>query len=187
MQNNTSTSLIAVVDQGLSGNRILTDGVGPNALGRIDRDVLSHSGVKFAMIFEGANDIGNTPTDPGSQAALVGQMLLGYKQIIRQTHALGVPMFGATITPFGNFGPYANPTREQTRQRVNDWIRTSGKFDAVIDFDAVVRDPQNATVIAAEFDSGDGLHPNAAGYGAMADAFPLDIFEQFSQGVSGFS
>ncbi|KZV73783.1 extracellular GDSL-like lipase/acylhydrolase [Peniophora sp. CONT] len=187
MQNNTNTSNIAVINQAAGGNRILADGLGPNAIGRIDRDVLAHSGVKYAMIFEGVNDIGVANNDAASQTAIGDQLLIAYQQIITRVHALGIPIFAATITPFGNNAPgYADPIREQTRQRINEWIKTSGKFDAVVDFDAVVRDPDNATVIAAQFDSGDGLHPNAAGYHAIAEAFPLDIFGQFAEGVSGF-
>ena len=119
--------------------------------------------------------------------AVAKEWMLDRRQIITRVHALGIPMFGATITPFGNNSPgYADPIREETRQRINEWIRTSGKFDAVMDFDAVVRDPNNVTVIAAEFDSGDGLHPNVAGYNAIANSFPLDVFGQFANGVSGF-
>ncbi|VDB86880.1 unnamed protein product [Peniophora sp. CBMAI 1063] len=186
MQNNTNTSHIALIDQGLDGNRILADGLGPNALGRLDRDILSHSAVKFAMIFEGVNDIGTSNTDSASQAALIDELLVAYQQIISRVHALGIPMFAATITPFGNFAQYTDPAREATRQVINKWIRTSGKFDAVIDFDAVARDPNNATVLAPEFDSGDGLHLNSVGYHALANAIPLEIFDQFADGVSGF-
>ncbi|KZV73764.1 SGNH hydrolase [Peniophora sp. CONT] len=187
MQNNTNTSHIALIDQGLDGNRILGDGLGPNALGRLDRDILSHSAIRFTMIFEGVNDIGTSNTDAASQAALVNELLVAYQQIITRVHALGIPMFAATITPFGNFAQYTNPAREQTRQVINNWIRTSGKFDAVIDFDAVARDPNNATILAPEFDSGDGLHLNTVGYHALAGAIPLDIFDQFAEGVTGFT
>jgi len=179
MQGNTSTANIAVLNQAAGGNRILADGLGPNALGRIDRDVLSHSGVAYAMIFEGVNDIGVADTSVATQQSIGTTLIEAFEQIATRVHALGIPMFAATITPFcGNSSiqPYSDLEREKTRQRVNTWIRSSGTFDAVIDFDAILRDPKNASQLNPLYNSGDYLHPNVAGYQLLADQFPLDIF-----------
>jgi lysophospholipase L1-like esterase len=179
MQNNPSTSNIAVANQAAGGNRVLYDGLGPNALGRIDRDVLAHSGVKYSMIFEGVNDIGTAATDAASQKIVGDRLIAAFKQIITRVHTFDIPIFAATITPFsGNvtIQPYSDPTREQTRQRVNAWIRNSGEFDAVIDFDAILRDPKNPSQLNPIYNSGDYLHPNGAGYQKIADEFPLKVF-----------
>ncbi|KAI0029128.1 SGNH hydrolase [Vararia minispora EC-137] len=182
-----STADIAVVNQAAGGNRILADGLGPNALGRIDRDVLAHSSVRYAMIFEGVNDIGVAATDNASQTAIGDELLIAFRQISVRVHAVGIPLFAATITPFGGNSPsYADPTRELTRQRVNTFIRSSSAFDAVVDFDKVVADPADPTRLAPQFDSGDGLHPNVAGYTAMAAVFDLSLFKKFEDGVSVF-
>ena len=190
MQENPFTSNIAVLNQAAGGNRILYDGLGPNALGRIDRDVLAQSGIRYAMIFEGVNDIGTAATDAYSQQVVGDRLIQAFEQIITRIHAFGIPMFAATITPFGapnsTIQPYANAQREATRQRVNAWIRESGKFDAVVDFDAIVRDPSNVTQLNPAYNSGDYLHPNVAGYTAIANAFPLEIFQEFAFGVNGF-
>lgn len=186
MQKNPSTANIAVVNQAAGGNRILADGLGPNALGRIERDVLSQSGVKFAMIFEGVNDIGTAATDVASQTTVGDQVILAFQQIISRVHTFGIPIFGATITPFGG-NAYDDPNREKTRQRVNTWIRTSGKFDHVFDFDAILRNPSNASQLNPSFNSGDGLHPNVAGYQTVANAFDISVFSKFPNGVSGFT
>ncbi|ROW01682.1 hypothetical protein VSDG_02201 [Cytospora chrysosperma] len=189
-----STSLqkaIAVINQAAGGNRVLADGLGPSALGRVDRDVLAHPGVSYALLFEGVNDIGGAPTDTASQAAVGDRLLAAYDQIIGMVHAPGIPIFGATITPFSGDAnssvvqPYSHPNREATRQRVNAWIRDSGRFDGVVDFDAAVRDPANATVLNPLYDSGDHLHLNPAGYVAMAAAIDLGLFESFVDGVDG--
>ncbi|KAI0798183.1 SGNH hydrolase [Abortiporus biennis] len=183
MQANPRTSDIAVVNQAAGGNRILLDGLGPNALGRIERDVLSQSGVAYVMIFEGVNDIG---TSTASNVSIVGdQVIQAYKQIITRVHTMGLPMFAATITPFFGNAYFTDPN-EATRQRINNWIRSSGFFDAVVDFDAAIRDPTNPQRINPTFDSGDGLHPNPAGYKTMANVFDLALFEKFSSGVSSF-
>lgn len=180
MQQNAATSQIAVINQAAGGNRILADGLGPNALGRIERDVLSHSGVKFAMIFEGVNDLGTGAATTAAQGALADQIIFAYEQIIARVRTFGIPIFAATITPFGGAGQaYWDPTREAARQTVNSWIRTSGAFDAVVDFDQILRNPQNASTLNPQFNSGDWLHPNVAGYQAVANAFPLDIFSRF--------
>jgi lysophospholipase L1-like esterase len=180
MQKYGPTSNIAVVNQAAGGNRILYDGLGPNALGRIDRDVLAQSGVRYAMIFEGVNDIGTADATPENQTFTGDRLIQAYEQIVTRVHTFGIPMFAATITPFGapnnTIQPYSNALREETRQRVNKWIRTSGVFDDVIDFDAIVRDPKNHTTLNPIYNSGDFLHPNELGYQAIANAFPLNIF-----------
>ncbi|KAI7158681.1 extracellular GDSL-like lipase/acylhydrolase [Hortaea werneckii] len=184
------TKDISVANQAAGGNRILRDGNGPNVLARFDRDVLAQSGVKYAMIFEGVNDIGVADNTTYNQTLTGDRIIQAYEQLITRSHAKSIPFFGATITPFGapntTIQSYATPERLATRRRVNDWIRNSGRFDAVIDFDAVVRDPENPERLAPRYDSGDFLHPNEAGYHAMARAFPLDIFEKYSHGVSQF-
>ncbi|POS78070.1 GDSL-like Lipase/Acylhydrolase [Diaporthe helianthi] len=177
---------LAVVNQAAGGNRVLADGLGPNALGRIDRDVLAQSGVRYVIVFEGVNDIGTAAADSASQQAVGDRLLAAYAQIIVLVHARGLPIFGATITPFGgdaSVQAYSDPTREVTRQRVNEWIRTSGWFDGVVDFDAAVRDPTNETMLSPLYDSGDYLHLNPAGYVAMAQAVDLSLFEKFRDGV----
>ncbi|PPQ98583.1 hypothetical protein CVT26_013765 [Gymnopilus dilepis] len=191
MQQNPLTKNIAVLNQAAGGNRILADGLGPAAVARIERDVLSHAGVKFAMIFEGVNDIGVAGTDVASQQLIGDQLIQAYKQIVARVHTFGIPIFAATITPFSapanvTIQPYSNPEREKTRQRINTFIKTSGLFDAVIDFDAIVRDPKIPSQLNPNFNSGDFLHPNDAGYSAIAKAFPLSIFTQFAGGVSPF-
>jgi len=190
MQKDPTTAHIAVSNQAAGGNRILADGLGPSVLSRIDRDVLAHPSVSYAMIFEGVNDIGVAANTTAAQDAVYNSLIQAYRQIIARVHGSGIPMFGATITPFSapntTIQPYSDPTRERTRQRVNDWIRNSGYFDAVIDFDAVVRDPSDPSQLASEYNSGDFLHPSVAGYEAMAAAFPLRVFQQFQGGVQGF-
>lgn len=185
----SNLSFLAVANQAAGGNRILADGLGPSVLSRIDRDVLSHSGVRYAMIFEGVNDIGTADPSPANQTILYHQLIAAYRQIISRIHAQGIPIFGATITPFGSpnttIQPYSDPIREQTRLKINQFIRTSGEFDGVVDFDAIVRDPANQTMLNPEYNSGDYLHLNVAGYQAMANAVPLSLFETWRLGYSG--
>lgn len=182
MQKHSSTSNIAILNQAAGGNRILQDGLGPSVLSRLDRDVLAQSGVEFAMIFEGVNDIGVADADATSQAEIESRLIAAYKQIATRVHALGIPFFGATITPFGSsptsdyLQPYSGAVREGTRQKINAFIRESGVFDAVLDFDRVLRDPLATDRLLERYDSGDHLHPNVAGYQALADYFPLEIF-----------
>lgn len=177
---------IAVVNEAAGGNRVLADGLGPNAFGRVDRDVLAQSGVGYAMVFEGVNDIGTADADAASQRDVGDRLLAALDQIVTIVHARELPIFGATITPFSGDGQaYSDPERERTRQRVNAWIRDSGRYDGVVDFDAAVRDPANATILNPLYDSGDHLHPNPQGYEVMADAFDLGLFEKFRDGVDG--
>lgn len=183
------TASIAIISQATGGNRILTDGIGPNVLSRLDRDILSLRGVRQVFLFEGVNDIGTADTDEESQKIIGDRLIAGYKQIATRVHACGIRLFAATITPFGRregeviddpekagVTQYSHPEREITRQRVNDWIRNSGTFDRVVDFDQVLRDDHRASVLAERFDSGDRLHPNLEAFHALADAFPLGIF-----------
>jgi lysophospholipase L1-like esterase len=174
---------ISITNMAAGGNRILTDGLGPNALGRIERDVLAHPNVRYALIFEGVNDIGTAATDTATQTAVADRVVSALDQMITRLHAAGIAVFGATITPMSGPGQvYGDPTREAARQRVNKWIRTSGRFDAVVDFDAAVRDPKNGTMLRTEYDSGDYLHLNPAGYKAMAEAVDLKLFVRFAGG-----
>ena len=190
MQANAATSNIGVFNQAAGGNRILADGLGPNTVSRVDRDILAQSGVKYAMIFEGVNDIGVEPADPQSQGVIGDRLIQAFDQIITRVHTAGIPIFGATITPFGCYNSslqaYSSPEREKTRLRVNDWILNSGRFDYALDFASVVQDPNNHTQLDAKLSSGDCLHPNVAGYQAIADYFPLNIFEDFAGGVSPY-
>lgn len=174
---------VAVLDEGISGNRVLHDGLipvfGPDALARFDRDVLAQSGVKYMILLEGINDFGHAA--PGTPEAVSAEdIIAGYKQIIRRAHAHEIKVYGATLTPYvGTIFPgYFQPAGEVKRQIVNSWIRNSGAFDAVIDFDAVVRDPANPTKILPAYDVGDHLHPNDAGYSAMANAIDLRLFAE---------
>ncbi|CRG89504.1 hypothetical protein PISL3812_06540 [Talaromyces islandicus] len=193
MQENLSTSCIAVLNQAAGGNRILQDGLGPNVISRIDRDILAHSGVKYAMIFEGINDIGTADTDEATQKNMGDSLITAYTQIAARIRTQGIPIFIATITPFSTpsgsdvKNQYSNPTREQTRQRINEWIRTSGVFDAVLDFDKLLRDVNDPSILASQYDSGDHLHPNVLAFQAIANAFPLEIFDIFAGGVIGYS
>jgi lysophospholipase L1-like esterase len=181
---------ISVINQAAGGNRILRDEKGPNVLSRLDRDIFAQPGVKYVMIFHGVNDIGTAKPDAVSQKAIGDRLVHAYKQIISRVHAFGIPVFCSTIAPFNapnaTVQPYAVPTIEQTRQRINNWMRKSGAFDAVIDFDSVLRDPDNPTHMNPQYNSGDYLHPNVKAYQAMARAFPLNIFEQFADGVQTF-
>ena len=182
---------ISVVNQGAAGNRELSNGNGgSNAVSRIDRDILAQSGLGYVMVFEGLNDIGYAGANRVAQTEVGDRLIQYYKQMISRVHAFSVPVFGSTITPFACYNAsitvFANPLREQTRLRLNEWIRNSGWFDAVIDFDKILRDPSNHTELMPSFDSGDCIHPNDAGYREMAAEFPLEVFEKFRDGVSSF-
>jgi lysophospholipase L1-like esterase len=167
-------SPVAVLNAGISGNRVLGDGAGLSALARFDKDVLMQTGVTHVVVLEGINDIGVARSNPTPTAA---DLIAGHKQLIARAHARGLKIYGATLTPFEGAG-YFTQEGEAKRQALNDWIRTSGAYDGVIDFDAVTRDPSAPTKFAPAFDSGDHLHPGDAGYKAMGDAVDLKLFRE---------
>jgi len=171
---------MAVLNAGIGGNRLLNDGLGPNAMARFDREVLSYPGVTHLVIFEGVNDLGtltrDAPATPEAHAALVEGMIGAYRQMVARARAHGIKVIGATITPYGGSAYYhPDAQNEADRAAVNAWIRTPGNFDGVIDLDAAMRDPVAPTKLLKAYDN-DGLHPSVAGYQAMADAVPLSLF-----------
>jgi lysophospholipase L1-like esterase len=175
---------VTVLNEGISGARVLADRMGENALARFDRDVLSHPGADTVVLMMGINDIGwpgSALVPEGEPAPTAEQIIQGYQQLIDRAHAHDMRIIGATLTPFNNAfegGPlegYYNEEKEAKRQAVNEWIRTSGEFDDVIDFDAAVEDPANPGRIQTQFDKGDHLHPNDAGYEAMAQSIDLGL------------
>lgn len=171
---NKRTSNVGVLNEGIGGNRLLQDGLGPSALSRLDRDVLAQTGVHWLVVFEGVNDIG-TCKNPCDLDSTANDIIAAYQQIVLRAHSHDIRVYGTTITPFGG-SFYATPEAERARQTVNCWIRTSGRFDAVIDFDAVTRDPKSPSQLSAQADSGDHLHPADAGYKIMADSIDLKLF-----------
>ena len=173
LQANASTAGFAVVNQGISGNQLLRDGAGVSALERFDRDVLSVPGAGWLMLLEGINDIGALAQGGGAPGAadLTGAL----RQIVERAHMHGIKVVGCTLTPYAGAGYYSD-AGEAIRMAVNDWIRTGGAFDAVVDFDAAVHDPADPRQFRAGMHSGDHLHPSDAGYAAMANAVDLSIF-----------
>lgn len=174
---------IGVSNQGIGGNHLLTDGLGPSALARFDRDVLAPAGVRWVIVFEGVNDLGGLARDgevsAAEHAARVQQVLSAYQQVVARGHAHGLRVYGATITPYvGSTYYHPGPLSEADRQTVNQWIRAAGHFDAVIDFDSVLRDPEHADRLLPGYDCGDHLHPSPAGFKAMANAVSLALFAQ---------
>jgi lysophospholipase L1-like esterase len=172
---------VGVLNQGIGGNRLLLDGLGPNALARFDHDVLAQAGVRSLIVLEGINDMGMLTRDgdvpPTEHDALVGRIVAAYEQIVTGAHAHGIQVIGATLLPYvGSQYYHPGPNSEADRQAVNRWIRTPGHFDAVIDFDKAMRDPEHPDRLLPAFDFGDHLHPSPAGYAAMAEAVPLSLF-----------
>ncbi len=175
---------VAVVNEGISGARVLRDRMGDNALARFDRDVLSQPRADTVVLMMGINDIGWPDTilvPKGEPAPSAEDIIAGYQQLIARAHEHGMTIVGATLTPFEDtfhgfplYG-YYNEEKEAKREAVNQWIRTSGAFDGVIDFDAATRDPNDPKHIKAEYDSGDHLHPQDVGYRAMANSIDLEL------------
>ena len=183
LQANAATRGVAVLNEGIGGNHLLTDGLGENALGRLDRDVLGPAGGgPYLLVLEGINDVGmlarGRNATPAEHAELVARMIAAYQQIIDRGHAHGMKVYGATMTPFVGSDYYMpTPANEADRVAVNHWILEPGHFDAVVDFDAVVRDPAHPDHLLPAADSGDHLHPGPAGYKMMGNAVPLAWFQ----------
>ncbi len=181
LQASPATRGLSVINKGIGGNHVLTDGLGPNLLARFDRDVLAQAGTKYLIVLEGVNDLGGLTrlgdVPAAEHADLVHRIEGAYEQIVTRAHAAGLAVFGATITPFVGSEYYHPPaTTEADRQAINNWIRAPGHFDAVIDFDKALRDPQQPDHMLPIYDSGDHLHPSIAGYRAMGEAVPLALF-----------
>ena len=167
----TGSAPMAVVNAGISGGRVLTFGAGPSALARFDRDVLTTPGLTHVILLEGINDIGASARD----GITADDIIFGYRQLIMRAHERGVRIIGATLTPAGPRASFT-PALEARRAAVNTFVRTSGEFDGVIDFDAIARDPSNPLQFLPKYDSGDHLHPGDAGYRAMGEAIDLSLF-----------
>lgn len=165
---------LGVANAGIGGNRVLADGNGPSALSRFDRDVLDQPGVAHVIVLEGINDIGQARENASPDAAAI---IAAHRQMIDRAHARGLKIYGATLTPFEGAN-YFTPQGEAKRQALNDWIRTSKAYDAVLDFDAVIRDPAHPSRMQEQFDPGDHLHLNAAGYKAVADSIDPALFRR---------
>ena len=167
---NGAAARISVINAGIGGNAVVTGGLGPTALSRFDRDVLAPPGVRWLILFEGVNDIGSSASTNVS-----AKLISAYQTMLAKARSHKIRVYGATITPFGaSF--YDSPRHEQARQSVNYWIRNSGAFDAVIDFDSVARDPNSPSKLEPAYDTGDHLHMNPAGYRALADSIDLHLF-----------
>jgi lysophospholipase L1-like esterase len=182
LQAANGTQLVAVLNHGIGGNRLLLDGLGPNAVARFDHDVLTQAGVRYLVVLEGVNDLGmstrNGEISQEEHDSLVRSILAAYEQFTVRAHTHGIQVFGATILPFtGSQYYHPGPATEADRLAINAWIRAPGHFDAVVDFDKIMRDPEHPEKMLPAFDSGDHLHPSPAGYAAMAEAIPLSLFK----------
>ena len=181
LKGSPATRSLAVLNLGIGGNRILDDGIGPNAVARFERDVLARPGVRYLVILEGVNDLGmltrDAPVDRAEHEGFVRRLLTAYEQMVARARERGIKVIAGTIMPYGGSG-YYHPVaaNEADRRTINDWIRMPGHVDAVVDFDALMRDPADPARLKAEFDSGDGLHPSLAGYRFMGEAVPIALF-----------
>ncbi len=174
LQHDPRTALVAVANAGIGGNAVLRGGLGPYALSRLSRDVTEVPGVRWLILSEGVNDIG-AAQGADSSASVARQLIAAYQSIITRARAANIIVYGATILPFGG-SQYGNNEHEAARQTVNAWMRGQHAFDALIDFDAVMRDAADSTRLRGDADSGDHLHPNENGYRIMADAIDLALF-----------
>jgi lysophospholipase L1-like esterase len=173
----SDTRHFSVLNEGISGNRLVHDTAGPSALARFDRDVLAQSGVKYLIILEGINDIGHTfhPRAPNENEGItVDDLIVAMKQMIARAHERGILVYGATLTPWDKAGPEG----ASYIAKLNDWIRVGGMFDGVIDFNAALRDPDNPAGLLKAYDSGDHIHPSDAGYKTMGGAIALKLFKR---------
>lgn len=173
--NTKKAGVLGVVNVGIGGNRVLLDGNGPNAVSRINWDLLARSGARYVIVLESINDIGRFVRDHQPYGNLTQRLEAGIAQIASQAHQHGIQIFGATLTPYKGCG-YYSAAGDEVRQAVNQWIRTSPIFDGVVDFDKATRNPEHPLRYLPLYDSGDHLHPNDAGYKAMANAIDLSLF-----------
>jgi lysophospholipase L1-like esterase len=173
LQKDRKTKRIGVLNMGIGGNCVLKGGLGPTALNRFDHDILRQNGVRWLIIFEGVNDLGST-RDSTAAFTVATDLFAAYDKMIGEAHARGMKVFGATITPFKKAG-YYRPYRDAARNSINEWIRTSGHFDAVIDFDKTMRDPADPSAILTEAQS-DHLHPSERGHKMMGESIDLSLF-----------
>ena len=181
LQADHKTRMLAVLNQGIGGNHLLTDGLGPNALSRVDRDIIAQAGVRYLIVLEGVNDLGKLSREGAvsgaEHEALIQQMTGAYEQIIVRAHTKGIKVIGGTILPYGGSGYYhPGPANEADRVAVNKWIREPGHFDAVIDFDKLTADPAHPDQMLPAYDSGDHLHPSPAGYRTMGNTVATSVF-----------
>lgn len=172
---NSGTKNVGVLNQGIGGNAVLRGGLGPTALDRFDRDALGQAGVKWLIIMQGVNDLGGTK-DSIAALQVVDGLINAYEEMINKAHEQNLKVYGGTITPIKKSFYYTD-FREDARQKVNEWIRNSGRFDAVVDFDKAIRNPKDTLSILPEAQSGDFLHPNELGYELMGNAIDLTLFE----------
>jgi lysophospholipase L1-like esterase len=175
LQQNRSTKQVGVLNMGIGGNCVLRGGLGPTGLNRFDRDVLKQNGVRWLIILEGVNDLGGTRDSTAASQVAKG-LITAFDKMITEAHAKGIKVYGATITPI-NKSFYYKDYREAARKVVNEWIRTSGHFDAVIDLDKAVRNPADISTLLPEAQSGDYLHPNELGYRMFGEAVDLSLFK----------
>ena len=172
LQENSETSRVSVLNHEIGGNAVLSGGLGPTGLARFERDALGQDGVRWVIVLHGVNDIGGS-----TDASVASRLIEAYEGFIDRAHEKDIRVYGAPILPFGG-SQYASPDHETARQTVNDWIRTSGRFDAVVDLDEAVRSPNTPENFAATYDSGDHLHLNPSGYEKMADWIDLGLFRE---------
>jgi lysophospholipase L1-like esterase len=185
----STTRHVGVLNAGIGGNCVLAGGLGPTGVSRFDRDILDHQGLRWAVVFEGVNDIGRV-NSASAATAMAANLIAAYKEMIAKAHAKSIRIYGATIMPFNGNG-YYNPYSEQCRSKVNQWIRGRGNFDACIDFDKIMRNPQDTTRLLLPAYQNDGLHPDAAGYKIMGESIDPGVFAGadtvFQQGAGGES
>jgi lysophospholipase L1-like esterase len=180
LQRSPTHRTIGMLNAGIGGNRLLLDGLGPNALARFDRDVLGRAGVRHLIVLEGINDLGmlthDGPVSAQRHEDLVHGMIGVYREMITRAHAHDIKVLGATLLPFGGNDFYhPDAANERDRQALNAWIREPGHFDAVVDFDRIMADPQHPDRLNEAYDSGDHLHPSPAGYRKMGESVPLEF------------
>ena len=179
LQAPAGTAPVGLLNQGIGGNRLLRDGLGPNILARLDRDVITQTGARWLVVQAGINDLGTRldARKKGEPFASADEIIGAYEQIIARARSAGLKVFGATLTPYGGSASYWSEDGEADRQAINRWIRESGRFDAVIDFDLALRDPQQPGRLAKPYDNGDHLHPSLAGYKRMGEFVDLNLFK----------